>query len=84
MKYMINYDLRAPGRDYQSLYDELEDFKARRVLESQWVFNRYNTNARSLRDYFWQFLDSNDRLLIAALDSSDWAGRNLMFDPNNL
>lgn len=54
MRYMISYDLRNPGRNYQTLYDELESFKAKPVLESQWVFRRYNITAQGLRDYFRQ------------------------------
>ena len=81
---MISYDLLNPGRDYYTLYEELKSFNAERVLESQWVFKRFNINAASLRDYFKQFIDSNDRLLITALDRYDWASWNLLFDINEL
>lgn len=84
MKYMISYDLRASGRNYKSLYDELDKFSAKRVLEFQWVFNRINTKASGLREYFRRFIDSNDGLMITSLDSSDWAGLNLSFDPNKI
>ena len=80
MLYMICYDLRKPIQNYPDLYRVLEeDFNAVRVLQSQWVFRRINTNAAGLRDYFKKFLDSDDRLLIVSLDSSDWAGWNLIF-----
>ena len=76
---MVCYDLQRPIQDYQALYKVLlENFNAKPVLESQWVFRRINTNAAGLRDYFIKFLDSNDRLLIVSLDNSEWAGWNLI------
>ena len=78
MKYMISYDLVAPGQDYQTLYDALEEFSAKRVLESQWVFNRVSTTPSNLRDYFLKFIDSNDRLLIVEIDGSGWSSWNLI------
>lgn len=48
--YFLSYDLRKK-RDYQKLYDELNRFKAVKILESLYCFNRYNTNAKDLRDY---------------------------------
>ena len=77
MKYVLSYDLISPGQDYQKLWDELASFNAYRVLESQWTFDRINTNASGLRNHFQQFIDTNDRLLIICLDSADWAAYNL-------
>ena len=79
MRYMISYDLIKPGRNYQALYDELEKFNAKRVLESQWVFRRVKITAAGRRDYFTKFIDSNDRILVVSIDSDDWAGRNLIY-----
>ena len=84
MKYMISYDLVTPGKDYQTLYDELEEFSAKRVLESQWVFNRINTTPAGLRDHFRGFIDSNDRLLIVEIDGDGWAGLNLISKINEM
>lgn len=79
MKYMISYDLKKPGQNYELLYDELKDvFKAKRVLESQWVFERNNTSAIKLREHFRKFIDTNDRLLVIAIGSSYWASWNIM------
>ena len=79
MKYMICYDLHQPIQNYTTLYKVLrDDFGATRVLQSQWVFRRINTDAVGLRDYFTKFLDRDDRLLIVSLESSDWAGWNLI------
>ena len=84
MKYMISYDLVAPGRNYQTLYDQLGIFNARRVLESQWVFNRLNTTPTGLRDHFRGFIDSNDRLLIVEIGGAGWSGWNLISNINEM
>lgn len=46
--YFLTYDLRK-SRNYQPLYDELENFGAVRILESTWCFKRMNTSAKGLR-----------------------------------
>ncbi|HEY3160346.1 MAG TPA: hypothetical protein VGJ78_15380 [Vicinamibacterales bacterium] len=84
MKYKISYDLLKPGKDYQKLYDALASLNARRTMLSEWAAKRTNTSASGLRDYLWQFMDGNDRLMVVCLDSTEWAGMNLMFDPNQL
>lgn len=84
MRYLVSYDLRNPGRNYDVLYTKLGAFGAKRVLLSDWVFRRQGTNAAELREYFKQFIDSNDRLLILSLDSSDWAGWNLLSKPSQM
>jgi CRISPR associated protein Cas2 len=79
--YFISYDLRK-NRDYQKLYDALKAFKAVRILESQWCFNRINTSAAGLRDHFKQFIDSDDGLSVAEV--TDWATWNTLGTPDDL
>ena len=86
--FLLSYDLRN-DRDYQSLYDKLDEFKAIRVLESCWCFKRYNTNAEGLRDYFSKFIDSDDGLWVSEIAVNkdgyyQWAGRHLDGNPNKL
>jgi len=69
-RYIISYDLRKK-RDYKTLYDELAKFNAVSILESDWCFERINTNAKGLRDYFKKFIDDDDGLFIAEI--ADWA-----------
>lgn len=78
MLYVISYDLRKPGRDYDALYDELERFNARPVLQSEWCLRVRNTTAARLRDHFYSFMDTNDRILVVAIDGTGWAGRSLI------
>ena len=79
--YYLNYDLRKQ-RSYQSLYDELKNFKAVRILESHWCFNRVNTHAEGLREYFKQYIDADDGLSVSQV--SDWATYNTEGNPNKL
>ena len=76
--YVISYDLNAPGKDYQALYDELDRLGASRILLSQHAVNRTNTDAAGFRDHLWTFMDTNDRLLVMARNSGNWAGMNLI------
>ena len=78
MRYVISYDLRNPGQDYQTLYDALAAIGAKRVLQSQWCARRNNTTAKGLRDHFRQYMDSNDRILVTSIDSANWSGWNLI------
>ena len=73
----LSYDL-VKQRNYQLLWDELERWKARRVLESVWEFTT-DYSPSQLRDHFRQFIDADDRLLV--MDVHDWAGRNLKTKP---
>lgn len=79
--YFLTYDLRKT-KNYQTLYDELEKFDAVRVLKSTWCFNRVNTSASGLRDYFRKYIDSDDGLLVD--ESSNWATVNVEGTPKNL
>jgi hypothetical protein len=79
--FFLDYDLRK-SRNYQALYDELARFKAVRILESSWCFNRVNTNCKGLRDHFKQFIDSDDGLSVAEV--TDWATYKALGTPSDL
>jgi hypothetical protein len=79
--YMLSYDLRNQ-RDYQTLYDKLSEFKAKRVLESVWCFRRVNTSSADLRDFFKNYIDSDDGLLVAEVNN--WATVNTKSTPKDL
>ena len=84
MKYVVSYDLRKPGRDYQTLYDALEKLNAKRLMQSEWCLRHNDTTAAKLRDHFRQYIDGNDRLLVISLDSGNWASWNVMVDINKI
>jgi hypothetical protein len=79
--YFLDYDLRKQ-RDYQKLYNELEQFDAMRILESLWCFNRVTTSPAGLRDHFRQFIDSDDGLSISEV--VNWATFKATRTPNDL
>ena len=85
--YFLSYDLRG-NRDYEKLYDELEKFNAVRMLESNWCFKRINTTAKSLRDYFKKFIDSDDGLVVSEVATSNginqWGTYGSKESPNDL
>lgn len=76
-RFLVSYDLVAPGRDYSTLYAALDALGAARVLYSQWVV-RTRLSAAQLRDHLRKYIDSNDRILVN--DFSDWAAYNVMLD----
>lgn len=80
--YFLDYDLRKPQRNYQPLYDELARFKAVRLLQSSWCFNRVNTNCVNLRDHFSRFIDADDGLWVTEV--TDWATRGTKSTPKAL
>ena len=84
MRYLISYDLIAPGKDYQALWDELERLGAFRVLLSQWVVRRINTDAARLRDHLKSFVDFNDRILVVCLDNSNWGSYRALVNINDI
>lgn len=79
--YFLTYDLRKQ-KNYQVLYDELKKFNAVRILESTWCFKRINTNSEGLRDYFKNYIDSDDGIIVSEI--SDWASSRTDGNPNQL
>jgi hypothetical protein len=79
--FFLTYDLRNQ-RDYQTLYKELANFNAVRILESTWCFNRLNINAAGLRDYFMTFIDGDDGMIVAEI--SAWGSFGANGTPNDL
>ncbi|MDD9177086.1 hypothetical protein PVK63_19580 [Aliivibrio sp. S2TY2] len=79
--YFLTYDLRK-SKNYESLYKELNSYNAVRILDSTWCFKRINTTAAGLRDYFKQFIDNDDGLMISEVTS--WASFSADGNPNQL
>ncbi|QOF71855.1 SinR family protein [Aminobacter sp. SR38] len=64
--FVVTYDLRQPGRNYQPLYDRLAAWKALHCLDSVWII-KWDTNSQTIRDDLLNHMDSNDGLLVAQL-----------------
>ncbi|MBA8822616.1 hypothetical protein BRY73_24590 [Ochrobactrum sp. P6BS-III] len=69
--FIVSYDLRQPGRNYQPLYDRLSGWGAIRLLESVWAVNA-NTNATDLRNDLLSRMDANDGILVAITQGAAW------------
>jgi CRISPR/Cas system-associated endoribonuclease Cas2 len=76
--YLVSYDLDKPGQDYTDLIKRLQEFKAVRVLYSEW-FLSHTATAAQLRDDLLRFMDGNDRILVTELKNSA-AWQNLMIE----
>lgn len=80
MRYLISYDLLAPGKDYKPLWDALYSIGAVRVLDSEWTVTRHNTTPLLVAQYCAKFMDANDRLLVTEMPDN-YAHMNLIAQP---
>ena len=75
--FAVSYDLRAPGRNYQPLYDVLEGSGVR-ALESFW-FVEANMTPTEVRDILRKSMDQNDGLFVSTIEPGPtWAAYKLL------
>jgi len=67
--YIVTYDLRSPGRNYDDLYAALKKYTHCHDLESVWFVDSQNS-AATIRDHIKQSMDSNDGLFVGKLTQS--------------
>lgn len=61
---LVSYDLRAPGKDYSSLWDHLKSYPGYiKPLESFWIIRTFST-CDKVRDAAKACVDSNDKLIV--------------------
>ncbi len=86
--YIVIYDLRAPGRNYESLYRAIKNYGTwGKISESAWAIVS-SKNSVEIRNDLMKYLDRNDRLMIIksgqdaawvnAMASKDWLQANLI------
>ncbi len=78
--FLIAYDLDKPGQNYDAMHEQLEEWGAKRVLESTWMLNSSLTTAE-MRDTLSAtkgLLDSNDRLVVVRVKT--WSSYRPMAD----
>ena len=80
MRYLISYDLVAPGKDYKPLWKALADLGAVRILDSEWLTTRTGTTPLNLANHCLQFMDRNDRIFVTEVPDN-YAYRSLLADP---
>lgn len=75
--YLISYDLRQPGRNYDELYEAIKAVGSWwSCLESVWIV-KSEFSAIQIRDHLTPKIDRNDKLLIAELTGqAAWFGFN--------
>ncbi|RRY07074.1 CRISPR-associated protein Cas2 [Brucella anthropi] len=62
--YIISYDLRAPGRNYDDLYETIKGYnKWARINESVWAVVT-TQSAKEIRENLANSLDSDDRIFV--------------------
>lgn len=64
--FVVSYDLRKSGQNYQGLYNRLAAWNAIRGLESVWFIN-WQTTAQTIRDDLLKQMDVNDGLFVAEI-----------------
>jgi len=86
--FIVSYDLRAPGRDYTSLFTAIKSYNRwAHPLESVWAIVT-DKSAVDVRDHLWSYMDANDGLLVVGSSHvgawmglgqrlSDWLKENL-------
>lgn len=73
MLYAVNYDLKAPGRDYSGLYGAVESCGPWwHYLGSTWLLDT-ELNANGIWERLAPHVDGNDRVLIIGV-AADWQG----------
>ena len=73
---LISYDLIAPGKDYEKLYEYLKGFPYwAKPLESLWVV-KTSKEYDIVRDEIKDFIDANDKLIVVDItgDAMAWYG----------
>jgi hypothetical protein len=70
----VTYDLKAPGRNYQALFNYLEGFVHCKRMESFWLLDT-TYDPVTIRDNIRSLIDSNDVLFVAPI-VRNWASLN--------
>jgi hypothetical protein len=65
-KYVITYDLCKPGQNYDNLIAAIKKYSWAKVTESSWFIGTADS-AATVRDNLLRYIDSGDRLMVAAL-----------------
>lgn len=61
--YIINYDLRKPGRNYDDLYTSIKSYNHIHPLESCWLISTA-LNYKQISNHLASKIDTNDKLSV--------------------
>lgn len=74
MIYLITYDLKTPGKDYNVLYDKIKSLGDNfHPLESTW-FVKSNSSAESISTYLRTVMDTNDYVFVVEITKKQRQG----------
>lgn len=71
---LVSYDLKAPGRNYQPVYDYMKTFTWCKGLESVYLLDT-TTSTDTIRDEMRKRIDDNDVVFVTRLQR-DWSSFN--------
>jgi hypothetical protein len=71
--FIISYDLRKPGRNYESLYKAIKSVPYAHPLESVWLV-QHGGPATVIRETLKAHIDKTDGLMVIEFtEGADWA-----------
>lgn len=70
--HIITYDLLSPVQNYHSFLDALKKMGAQRILLSTWLLQT-DSEPADILESLSRYMDSNDRLFVAGLQSWAWS-----------
>jgi hypothetical protein len=70
--FVVSYDLRKVGQDYETLWTRLGEWKAIRLLDSVWGI-KWDITSVALRDDLRKHMDANDGLLVVEVTAGAWS-----------
>lgn len=65
--FIVTYDLRKPGRNYDDLYEAIERYDRCHALESSWFIDTSDTPG-DIRDHLCGAVDANDQIYVIQLE----------------
>lgn len=73
--YIVGYDLRRPGQDYDKLFAAIKAYGTYwHCLDSTWII-RTSLTAQQVRNDLMRYIDQNDKMLVAELTGqAAWTG----------
>ncbi|WBX83547.1 hypothetical protein [Sphingosinicella microcystinivorans] len=69
--FLVTYDLKKPGQNYEPVHDYLKQYNYCKGLESVWLLDT-EVPASKIRDDLSKLIDTNDETFIVRLQR-DWA-----------
>lgn len=70
--YMISYDLKNPGQNYEELYEKIKSLSHwAYALQSAWMVD-VNMTAQSVFEYLRPCIDASDYLIVTEIKGAWW------------